>query len=66
MDLKLAGKTALVTGGARGIGKSVAECLSGEGANVAIFDILADAAEETAQAIRDAGKKSCCLPGKLV
>lgn len=65
MDLKLAGKTAIVTGGARGIGKAVCECLAGEGANVAIFDILADAAEETAQAIRDTGRKAVACPVNL-
>ena len=36
MDLGLSGKTALVTGGSRGIGRSVALALAGEGCNVAI------------------------------
>lgn len=37
--MELKGKTAVVTGGARGIGKAVALKLAGLGANVAICDI---------------------------
>src|ERR1043165_4997934 len=34
MDLKLAGKTALITGASKGIGRASADALAGEGCNV--------------------------------
>jgi hypothetical protein len=34
MDLKLAGKTALITGASKGIGRATAETLAGEGCNI--------------------------------
>ena len=36
MDLKLAGKRALVTGAGRGLGRSISLCLAGEGAEVVV------------------------------
>lgn len=38
-SFKLEGKTALVTGGAKGLGKSISKALSDAGANVVIIDI---------------------------
>jgi 3-oxoacyl-[acyl-carrier protein] reductase len=38
----LQGKTAIVTGGARGIGKAIAQKFASEGANIAITDLICD------------------------
>ena len=51
----LRGKTALVTGAARGIGKAIATALAREGAAVVAVDLQADAIEQTAKELRDAG-----------
>jgi NAD(P)-dependent dehydrogenase (short-subunit alcohol dehydrogenase family) len=42
MDLKLGGKTALITGGSKGIGRATAEILAAEGCNVIIVSRSAD------------------------
>jgi NAD(P)-dependent dehydrogenase (short-subunit alcohol dehydrogenase family) len=51
MQLGLAGKVALVGGGARGLGRATAEMLGSEGAVVAIFSRGADALEAAAAQI---------------
>jgi 3-oxoacyl-[acyl-carrier protein] reductase len=55
MDLGLAGKVAIVTGSARGLGAATAWRLAREGAHVVVSDVLQEQAEATAQAIRAAG-----------
>jgi NAD(P)-dependent dehydrogenase (short-subunit alcohol dehydrogenase family) len=47
--MQLEGKTAIVTGGARGIGRAIAEALSGQGARLVIGDL--DGAETAAAAL---------------
>ena len=46
--ISLSGRTAVVTGGGRGLGKAIAARLAEAGANVVIGDILGDLAEEAA------------------
>ncbi len=53
MNGRLAGKSALITGAARGIGRAFAQAYVGEGARVAIADIDLGAAERTAAEIGD-------------
>ncbi|RWN64887.1 MAG: L-iditol 2-dehydrogenase [Mesorhizobium sp.] len=49
--MRLEGKSALITGSARGIGRAFAEAYAREGATVAIGDINLEAAEKTASEI---------------
>jgi NAD(P)-dependent dehydrogenase (short-subunit alcohol dehydrogenase family) len=55
MDLELEGKSVVVCGGARGIGRACAEAFAREGARVAILDWNADSLAEAEEAIRAIG-----------
>jgi 3-hydroxybutyrate dehydrogenase len=59
--MKLAGKTAVVTGAASGIGRAVAERLASEGAAVAIADIDADGARAAAMHIAAHGARAIAV-----
>src|SRR5215208_612793 len=54
MDLELKGKTAIVTGGSRGIGKAIARELAREGVDVVIAARSADALRQTAAELAEA------------
>ena len=54
----LAGRKALVTGGARGLGAGMAAALSKAGAAVMIGDVLTDVGQETVKAIAAGGAKT--------
>jgi NAD(P)-dependent dehydrogenase (short-subunit alcohol dehydrogenase family) len=54
----LAGKTAFITGGARGVGLAVAERFCEEGARVLLGDIRAEEVEEAADRLRVAGHEA--------
>ena len=49
--LDLDGRVAMITGGARGIGKAIAETLAQRGANIVVVDLRKEMAEETANEI---------------
>jgi len=55
----LSNKVAIVTGGAQGIGKAVAQLFCEEGANVVIVDISIDKTKETADDIAAKTGKKC-------
>ena len=63
--MQLEGKKALITGAARGIGKTIALLLAREGADVAVSDIDERLAAETAGEIKAIGRKSLAIKGDV-
>lgn len=61
----LSGRTALVTGGSRGIGAGLSKGLAAAGAHVFVHGISETSAEPTVAAIRDAGGSAETLFGDL-
>ena len=59
--MRLAGKSAIVTGGAGGIGRATSLAFAAEGARVAVVDLQLEAAEAVAAEIRAAGGEAIAL-----
>ncbi|MFB7514722.1 SDR family NAD(P)-dependent oxidoreductase [Streptomyces sp. NPDC056144] len=63
---RLAGKTAIVTGASRGIGRGIAERLAGDGALVALhYGREEEAARETVRGIEKRGGRAFAFPSDL-
>ena len=64
--IDLTGKTALVTGGSRGIGKAICLKLAGQGADVAFIDVgRPEVAEATVAEIEALGRRALFIPADV-
>jgi 3-oxoacyl-[acyl-carrier protein] reductase len=59
--MKLSGKTAIVTGARRGIGRAIALALAGEGANVVVSDISREDRQQVVDKIKRMGRKGLAV-----
>ena len=64
-QFSLSGKTALVTGGARGIGRVCAVALAEAGANVAVLDLPGSEVSIVTDAVRAMGRRALQLEGDV-
>src|SRR5690606_30934827 len=62
MTKRLAGKTAIITGGGSGIGRAISWRFAQEGASIHILELNTGAAEELVAAIHDAGGQAAVHP----
>ena len=65
MGIDLKGKTALVTGAGRGIGRAVAQKLAQAGASVMLNDLHRDVVFETGMMIDKEGGSAKAMPGDI-
>ena len=65
MGKRLEGRVALVTGGARGIGRAICEKLASEGAKIAMVDIMLDVAEKTAEEFNAQGFEAMAIQANV-
>ena len=65
MDLQLKGKVALVTGGSRGIGRSIANCFAAEGADVAICARDAEGLAKAVSELEQHGTRVVGIPADV-
>ena len=63
--MRLQGKTAIVTGAGRGLGKGIAQKLAQEGANVVVCDILEEIACQFVQELAQQGVKAIMAAGNI-
>lgn len=62
---RLTGRTAIIAGGSKGIGYAISTTFAREGAEVAVVGSNAEAAEKTAQEIREASGKAIAVAADL-
>ena len=62
---RLAGRRAIVTGGARGIGAEIVRTYARHGAHVAVIDLLAEPLEEVVDSVADVGVRSVAVIADL-
>jgi NAD(P)-dependent dehydrogenase (short-subunit alcohol dehydrogenase family) len=65
MTKRFEGKTALVTGGASGIGRAVAVALAAEGANVIVNDLHLEPAQAVVDEIKATGANAVAVAGNV-